>query len=49
VQPPQDNHINVVKKVEKGRITPKVASQQSRKQVQHEKDEKRLNMQEVSS
>jgi cell division protein FtsB len=27
VQPPQDNHRNVVKKLEKGRTTPKVASQ----------------------
>jgi hypothetical protein len=40
VQPPQDNHINVVKKLEKGRTTPKVSFQQPRKQVQHEKDEK---------
>jgi hypothetical protein len=30
----------VVKKLEKGRTTPKVASQQPRKQGQHEKDEK---------
>jgi hypothetical protein len=40
VQPPQDSHRNTVKKLEKGRTTPKDASQQSRKQVQHEKDEK---------
>jgi hypothetical protein len=40
VQPPQENHRNVVKKLEKGRTAPKVASQQPRKHVQHEKDEK---------
>jgi hypothetical protein len=40
VQRPQDNHRNVVKKLEKGRTAPKIASQQPRKQVQHEKDEK---------
>jgi hypothetical protein len=39
VQPPKDNHRNVVQKLEKGRTTPKVASQQPRKQAQHEKDE----------
>jgi hypothetical protein len=40
VQPPQDNHSNMVKKLEKGRTAPKIASQQPRKQVQHEKDKK---------
>jgi hypothetical protein len=40
VQPPQDNRSNMVKKLEKGRTTPKIASQQQRKQVHHEKDEK---------
>jgi hypothetical protein len=33
VQPPQDNHSNVVKKLEKGKITPNIASQPSKKQV----------------
>jgi cell division protein FtsB len=28
VQPPQDNRSNIVKKFEKGRTTPKIASQQ---------------------
>jgi hypothetical protein len=40
VQPPQDNHSNVVKKVEKGKTAPKIASQTSKKQDQNEKDEK---------
>jgi hypothetical protein len=40
VQPPQDKHSNMVKKLEKGRTAPKIASQQPKKQVQHEKDEK---------
>jgi hypothetical protein len=40
VQPPQDNCSNMVKKHEKGRTTTKIASQQQRKQVHHEKDEK---------
>jgi hypothetical protein len=40
VQPPQDNRNNMVKKLEKGRNTPKIVSQQQRKQVHHEKDEK---------
>jgi hypothetical protein len=40
VQPPQDNHSNVVKKLEKGKHTPKIASQPSKKQVQNEKYEK---------
>jgi FtsZ-binding cell division protein ZapB len=39
VQPSQDNHSNMVKKFEKGRTTPKIASQQQRKQVHHMKDE----------
>jgi hypothetical protein len=40
VQLPQDNRSNIVKKLEKGRTTPKIASQQQRKQVHHERDEK---------
>jgi hypothetical protein len=40
VQPPEDNHSNMVKKLGKGRTTPKIASQQPKKQIQHEKDEK---------
>jgi hypothetical protein len=40
VQPPQDNRCNVVKKLEKGKNAPKMASQPSKKQVQNEKDEK---------
>jgi hypothetical protein len=40
VQPPQDNRNNMVKKLEKEKITPKIASQPSKKQVQNEKDEK---------
>jgi hypothetical protein len=40
VQPPQDNHSNVVKKLEKGKTTLKIASQPPKKQVQNEKDEK---------
>ena len=40
VQPPQGNYSNVVKKLEKGKATPKIASQPSKKQVQNEKDEK---------
>jgi hypothetical protein len=40
VQPPQDNRSNVVKKFEKGKTAPKIASQPSKKQVQNENDEK---------
>jgi hypothetical protein len=40
VQPPQDNHSNMVNKLEKGRTAPKIASQQQRKQFHHVKDEK---------
>jgi hypothetical protein len=40
VQPPQDNHNNMVKKLEKGKSAPKIASQPPKKQVQNEKDEK---------
>jgi hypothetical protein len=40
VQPPQDNHNNMVKKLEKGKTAPKIASQPPKKQVQKEKDEK---------
>jgi hypothetical protein len=40
VQPSQDNRSNVVKKLEKGKTTPKIGSQPSKKQVQNEKDEK---------
>jgi hypothetical protein len=35
VQPPQDNCNNMVKKLERRRTTPKIASQQQRKQVHH--------------
>jgi hypothetical protein len=40
MQPPQDNRKNIVKKVEKGKTTPKIASQPPKKQVQKEMDEK---------
>jgi hypothetical protein len=40
VQPPQDNHSNVVKKLEKGKIAPKISSQPSKKQVQNDKVER---------
>jgi hypothetical protein len=40
VQPPQDNCSNVVKKLEKEKIVPKIASQPLKKQVQNENDEK---------
>jgi hypothetical protein len=40
VQPPQDDRSNVVKKLEKGKTAPKIASQPSKKQVQNEKVEK---------
>jgi hypothetical protein len=40
VQPPQDNHSNVVKKLEKEKIASKIASQPPKKQVQNEKNEK---------
>jgi hypothetical protein len=40
VQPPQDNCSNVVKKLEKRKIAPKIASQPLMKQVQNEKYEK---------
>jgi cell division protein FtsB len=40
VQPTQDNRSNVVKKLEKGKPTQKIASQPSTKQVQNKKDEK---------
>jgi hypothetical protein len=40
VQPSQDNRTNVIKKLEKGKTTTKIASQPSKKQVQNEKDEK---------
>jgi hypothetical protein len=40
VQTPQDNCSNVVKKLEKEKTTPKIASQPPKKQVQNEKDEK---------
>jgi cell division protein FtsB len=40
VQPSQDNRINVVRKLEKGKTAPKIASQSSKKQVQNEKDKK---------
>jgi cell division protein FtsB len=40
VQPPQDNCSNVIKKLEKEKIVPKIASQPLKKQVQNENDEK---------
>jgi cell division protein FtsB len=40
VQPSQDNRSNMVKKLEKEKTTPKIASQPSKKQVQNEKDKK---------
>jgi hypothetical protein len=40
VQPPQDNRSNMVKKLEKEKTAPNIASQPSKKQVQNEKDEK---------
>jgi hypothetical protein len=40
MQPPQDNRNNMVKKLEKGKTTLKIASQQPKKQVQKERDEK---------
>jgi hypothetical protein len=39
VQPSQDNRSNMVKKLEKGRTAPKVASQQQRKHLMDEKVE----------
>jgi hypothetical protein len=38
IQPPQDNHRNVVKKLEKRETTPRIASQPPKKQVQNEND-----------
>jgi hypothetical protein len=40
VQPTQDNRSNVVKKLEKRKTAPKIASQPPKKQVQNEKNEK---------
>jgi cell division protein FtsB len=40
VQPPQDNHNNMVKKLEKGKTAPKIASQAPKKQVQKVRDAK---------
>jgi hypothetical protein len=40
VQPLQDNRNNMVKKLEKGKIAPKISSQPPKKQVQKERDEK---------
>jgi hypothetical protein len=39
VQPPQDNRNNMVRKLEKGKTAPKIASQPPKKQVQKERDE----------
>jgi hypothetical protein len=39
-QPTQDNHRNMVNKLEKGKIMPKLASQQQVKPTQHKKREK---------
>jgi hypothetical protein len=38
VEPHQDNCSNMVKRLEKGRTTPKITSQQQRKQVHHMKE-----------
>jgi hypothetical protein len=40
VQPDQDNRNNMVKKLEKGEIAPKIVSQPPKNQVQKERDEK---------
>jgi hypothetical protein len=40
VQPPQDNHNNMVKKLEKRKIAPKIASQPLKKQVQKKRGKK---------
>jgi hypothetical protein len=40
VRPPQDNRINMVKKLEKEKTAPKITSQPPKKQVQKERDEK---------
>jgi hypothetical protein len=40
VQPSQDNHRNMVNKLEKGRIAPKLASQQQTKPTHHKKEER---------
>jgi hypothetical protein len=40
VQHPQDNRNNIVKKLEKRKTTPKIASQPPKMQVQKERDEK---------
>jgi hypothetical protein len=40
VQPPQDNHNNMMKKLEKGKTLPKITSQPPKKQAQKEKNEK---------
>jgi hypothetical protein len=37
VQPPQDNHYKMVKKLEKGKTAPMIASQLPKKQVQKER------------
>jgi cell division protein FtsB len=48
VQPPQDNRNNMVKKLEKRKTVPKIASQPPTKQIQKERG-KKWNMQGVSS
>jgi hypothetical protein len=40
VQPPQDDHRNIVKKLKKGTYAPKIASQQQNKPVLHKKQER---------
>jgi hypothetical protein len=47
VQPHQDNRSNVMKKIEKGKTTPNIGSQPSKKQVQNENDEKVENIRSV--
>jgi hypothetical protein len=40
LQPTQDNHNNMVKKIKKGKTTTKIVSQPPKKQVQKERDKK---------
>jgi hypothetical protein len=40
VQPPQDNHNNIVKKLETKKTALKIASQPPKKQVENENEEK---------
>jgi hypothetical protein len=40
VQPSQDNHRNMVNKIEKGKIVPKLVPQQQKKAIHHKKEER---------